>query len=120
MALSGLSSDTCCTKPTNFFLSGQKWSKISKKNFFQKCHEAHQIEQRNVLNAKMYVEGAKNNFFFQWWQQPGTRPPFSCWQKCTYGLLLATHKHLSDVPLQCLCTAITQPSTRGGRGGMDP
>ena len=28
----------------------------------KKCHEAHQIDQRNVLNAKMYVVGAKNHF----------------------------------------------------------
>ena len=26
--------------------------------------KAHQIDQRNVLNAKMYVAGAKNHFFF--------------------------------------------------------
>ena len=41
-------------KTPTFFLRAQKWSRISKK-----CHEAHQIDQRNVLNAKMYVVGAK-------------------------------------------------------------
>ena len=25
--------------------------------FFKKCHETHQIDQRNVLNTKMYVGG---------------------------------------------------------------
>ena len=29
----------------------------------KKCHEAHEIDQRNVLNAKMYVVGAKNHCF---------------------------------------------------------
>ena len=32
---------------------------------------------------------------------PGTRPPLPCWQKETYGLLLATDKHLSYVLLAC-------------------
>ena len=48
-------------KPPNFFflLRSQKWSKIPKKNFLaKKCQEAHQIDQRNVLNTKMYVLGA--------------------------------------------------------------
>ena len=34
-----------------------KWFKILK-NFPKKCHKAHQIDQRNVLNMKMYVVGA--------------------------------------------------------------
>ena len=36
----------------------QKFSSV------KKCHEAHQIDQQNVLNAKMYVVGAKKHFFF--------------------------------------------------------
>ena len=40
-----------------FFRRGQKWSKISKKFSFKKRHEAHQIDRRNALNAKMYVGG---------------------------------------------------------------
>ena len=38
----------------------QKWSKILKKFFFQKCHV-----QQNVLNGKMYVVGVKNDDLFQ-------------------------------------------------------
>ena len=30
---------------------------LEKKFSFLKCHEAHQIDQHNVLNAKMYVVG---------------------------------------------------------------
>ena len=53
-------------KPPNFFfLRAQKWSKTSKKFSFKKCHKAHQIDQRSVLYAKMYVVGAKNHSFFQ-------------------------------------------------------
>ena len=36
----------------------------SRQNFsVNKCHEAHQIDQRNVLNTKMYVVGSKMNFY---------------------------------------------------------
>ena len=49
-----------------FFLMCQKWSKISEKFSFKKCHEAHQTDQQNVLNVKMYVcGGAKNYCLFQ-------------------------------------------------------
>ena len=54
---------------TEFFSWGAKSGPKSRKPFFQKCHEAHQIDQRNVLNAKMYVMGGggggKNHCFFQ-------------------------------------------------------
>ena len=52
-------------KALKFFLRGQRWFKILKKISLKKCHEAHQIDQRNVLNAKMYVVGGKNPFSFQ-------------------------------------------------------
>ena len=32
--------------------------------FFNKCDEADQIDQRNMMNVKIYVVGAKNHFFF--------------------------------------------------------
>ena len=36
---------------------------LEKKFYFKRCHDAHQIDQPNVLNAKTYVVGAKNHFF---------------------------------------------------------
>ena len=30
------------------------------KNSFKRCHKAHQIDRRNVLNAKMYAVGVKS------------------------------------------------------------
>ena len=33
---------------------------LKKKIPFKKCHEAHQIDQRNVLITKIYVVGAKS------------------------------------------------------------
>ena len=42
-------------KPPNSFRRGQKRSKISKTVSFKKYPEAHQIDPRNVLDAKMYV-----------------------------------------------------------------
>ena len=50
---------------------------------------------------------------------PGTRPPYSCWQKGTSGLSLATAAHPSSVLLVRAppCTAMAQHSGRGGGGG---
>ena len=31
----------------------------------KRCHEAHQVDQRDVLNVKMYVVGAKNQFSYE-------------------------------------------------------
>ena len=43
-------------KPPLFFSEGAKSGPKSLKQFcFNKCHEAHHIDQRNVLNTKMYV-----------------------------------------------------------------
>ena len=54
------------TKVAKFFCKGPKVVRnLPKKKSFKNCSEAHQIDQPNVVNAKMYVVGAKNNFFFK-------------------------------------------------------
>ena len=45
--------------------------------------------------------------------KPGTRQPLSCWQKGTYGLVLATDEHLFCAASGCPRTAMAQFSTRG-------
>ena len=50
-------------KLPNFFLRGPKWSQMLKQLFSQKnCHKAHQVDQRNVLNAEVHVVGARDHF----------------------------------------------------------
>ena len=50
-------------KPPNFFSKGPKVFQNLEQIFFQRCHEAHEIDQRNALNAKMYVGGPTVTFF---------------------------------------------------------
>ena len=55
------------TEAAKFFSEGPKMVQNLGKFSFSMMprHEAHQTDQQNALNTKMYVLGAKNIFFFQ-------------------------------------------------------
>ena len=48
----------------NFYWGAKSGPKSQKKNLpKKKSHEAHQIDQQNVPNSKMYVVRVKNDYF---------------------------------------------------------
>ena len=53
-------------KPSNFRgnFRGKCGPKSQKRFSLKKCQEAHQFDQQNVLNVKMYMVGTKNYCFF--------------------------------------------------------
>ena len=51
-----------CRSRQSFFWGAKSGPESRKKLSFIKCHEAHQIDKRNVPNRKMYMLAVKNYF----------------------------------------------------------